>query len=153
MMFWQDVLLGCRVPDAELRNALAIALGVPASRVRIVDAIHDSPAIGDGAPLLIAERASLEGEFPLHVSLYVKDPLVEQRSRSSVSSLERLSRLCGLLQCAALVSDEALDPASWLRIQPSGLIERVLLDPDHLDRDEYVVATATPASLSFGSAV
>src|SRR5919199_871420 len=128
MMFWQDVLLGCRVSDAALRNALAAVLGIPTPSVRIVDMVSDSSILDDGETHLVVERAPLRGEFPLHVSLYVNEPLVEERLQQPSTNLERLARLCELLGCAALVSDDALDPASWLRVLPSGLVEQVMLD-------------------------
>lgn len=146
-MLWQDLLLGRQVSDVALGTALATALAIPEPRVRIVDAIGDGPRPAHGTTGLLVERTPLRGEFPLHLSLYVTDASVAKYLQQPAASLATVVRLCELLHAPCLVSDDSLDPASWLRVMPSGLVEQILLEPERLDRDEYVVASISPANV------
>ncbi len=134
-MFWQDILLGCKVDDTALASAVSAALGIPGQEVRIVDAIStDAPA------KLAIERSQLEGDYPLHLSIYLNDTKVEREVQRTGATMDRLVQLCQQLGCPILVSDDALSPLTWLRISPSGAVERVTLDAERLEHDEYVVA-------------
>jgi hypothetical protein len=151
--FWQDLLLGRPVSDAALKTALATVLAVPEPRVQIVDAIRDRLDPTSGSSAVLVERAAVEGEFPLHLSVYVTDPGAERSIQRADSSLAAVVRLCALLDAPCLMSDDSLNPASWLRVMPAGLIEQVLLEPERLDRDEYVVASASPVDVARARAV
>ena len=143
-MFWQDVLLGWEEGDSALAGAAAAALGVPDQAVRIVDAVTDGGPNKPPVRLLI-ERSLLKGDYPFHLSVYVNDSEVEKGLHQPGATTDRVIRLCQLLGCFALISDDALSPLSWLRISPAGAIERVTLDAERLDRDEYVIAVESPS--------
>jgi hypothetical protein len=152
-MFWQDVLIGCLASDSTLRRAIAGALGTPTRRVKIVDSISEQPdGAGDGYIVLV-ERAQLAGEFPLQLSVFVNEPSPVAELRQPGASLSRVARLSEILQCSCLVSDDSLNPASWLRVLPSGTVERVMLDSELLDEDTYVVASVVPAGEGQGETV
>ena len=146
-MFWQDVLLGCLVEDTALVHAVAAALGLADDSVRVVDAVSDLNTLDEAPARVLVESSELKGEFPLHLSIYVRDSELARELRSSSATLDRVKRLCKRLRCPALVSDDSLSPSAWLRVSPSRGVERVSLDAERLDHDEFVVAAAAPANL------
>jgi hypothetical protein len=146
-MFWQDVLVGCLVSDATLRRAVATALDTAPRLVKIVEAISGESNTQVGTLGVIVERGQLAGDFPLHLSIYVDESALAVDIRQPEMSMRHLLRLSEALQCACLISDDSFDPASWLRVLPSGQVEQVMLDPDLLDEDAYVVISAVPARI------
>ncbi len=146
-MLWEELLLDRRVPDRILARALADALGIPETSMRVVEDVADAPATADGATLLLVDRTGLTGDFPLQLSLYVRDADLARRIEPPAARLASVVRLCQLLDCTALLPDDSLNPFSWLRVRPSGAVDAVTLDPDRLDRDEFVVVSARPADL------
>ena len=84
----------------------------------------------------------LGGDFPLQLSVYVRDPGLLARIEAEDQRVAAVVRLCTSLECTALISDDSPSVVTGLRVGSSGELEAVTLDEDHLDRDEYVVASA-----------
>jgi hypothetical protein len=144
-MLWQDILIDRLVPDTALQSALAAGLNVPPASVQIVECVSDVVTADLTGVTLLVERTALAGDFPLQLSLYVRDSTLAQQLESPAESLDLVKKLCSSLDSSALLSDESLSPLSWLRVQPSGAVDAVLLDADRLDHDEFVVVSSRPA--------
>ncbi len=144
-MLWEELLLDRPVSDESLVRALSVALGLPEESIRVLDDVAKAPDVTACEPRLLVERSALPGDFPLQIGLYVRDAELEPRLQPQSERLARVKRLCGLLDAAGLLSDESPSPFFWLRVHPTGAVDAVTLDADHLDRDEYVVASAHPA--------
>ena len=147
-MMWEDLILDRDVPTQALRRALAAALGIPEPSVQVVADVADTTPAGDGATRLLVERTARDGDFPLQLSLYVRDAALAQSVAAPAERLARVQRLCQLLGCTSLLADDSLNPFSWLSIAPSGAVDVVALDPDRFDRDEFKVIASRPVDHS-----
>ena len=147
-MLWEDLVLDRSIPDRPLQEALAATFGVAPEVVRVVESLDDADA-GESTKLaVLVERTLLAGEFPLQASIYLRDAELELRLSAPAERVARVKQFCELLHCSALMSDESLDPYSWLRVGASGVVEMVTLDAGRLDQDEFAVVSARPADLS-----
>ena len=147
-MLWEDLVLDRSIPDRPLQQALGATFGVAPEAVRVVEPMDYANAGEDASLAVLVVRTPLAGEFPLQAGVYLRDEEVETRLGAPAERLARVKHLCELLHCTALMSDESLDPYSWLRVGASGAVESVTLDADRLDREEFAVVSARPADLS-----
>jgi hypothetical protein len=147
-MLCEDLLLDRDVSTKALRRALAAMLSIPELSVQIVADVANATVADHGATRVLVERTSREGEFPLQLSLYLRDAALADSLATPAERLARVQRLSQLLGCSVLLSDDSLNPFSWLRIAPSGVVDAVALDPDRLDSDEFVVTAAHPVDPS-----
>ncbi len=144
MTYWQDVLLSRRVDDGTLVRAFGDVLGVPRAGVRVIETVEDLPPLSEAGVGLVLDRVSLGGDFPLQVSIYVRDPGAAGRVTSPDADVGLIRDVCRILDCDALVSDDSPSVLTSLRVRSSGEVDAVTLDPDRLEHDEYVIATARP---------
>lgn len=142
---WEDLLLDRQVPDPALVEAIAALFSIPTEAVSLVGGIDEAPAVvGEGIRALIV-RAPAAGDFPLQVTVYLRDDDLERRVRGRPARLGLVKQFATLLDCSALVGDETPDPLTWLLFSPSGAVKPVTLDAHRLEHDEYVVASAARA--------
>ena len=144
MTLWQDLLLSRRADDRELGPAFATALEVPLASVCLVDSMEDAPPMGKTGVQLVLDRTILPGDFPLMVSVYIRDAQAASRVEHPDKAIAAVQRLCSLLGCDALIDDDSPDALTCVRVRGSGELESVTVDPARLGRDEYVVASARP---------
>ena len=77
---------------------------------------------------LVCEGHRKEGEFPLFIRFI---PISHENAvRDIQENLILLGRLCDMMGCKALVSDESLNPYLWILIHGPKRYQRVLLDPN-----------------------
>lgn len=149
-MVWQDLLLDRWIDGPLVTRALATAFQLDLGRVRVVDEITPTPDL-DGLAVLV-ERTRRQGDFPLQLSVYVRDENVWQRVRSFDETVRLVGSLCRLIDSACLITGGAEDPDLDVLVRPSGEILHVTLDEDLLDQDEFVVRTARPFQPASASA-
>jgi hypothetical protein len=139
-MFWQDVLLDRMFENETLAVALADVVGTPGQDVLIVDDI--AAAQVNESVRVLCERTELPGDFPLKLSIFLRDRRLERLNPVSV-----LLRLCAELDCSCLISDDSEDPYTMLLIDGLGLQRRVSIDPDRYRLDEaYVLVPESESS-------
>jgi hypothetical protein len=64
---------------------------------------------------------------------------------SALPRLETVKRLCVILRCDCLISDDTLNPYAMVLVDRQGESVLILLDPDRLDeQNEYVIRSYTP---------
>ncbi|HEX8597162.1 MAG TPA: hypothetical protein VF952_01435 [Chloroflexia bacterium] len=135
-MILDDVLVDRNLSDDEVMTALSEVLLVTASNVLVLDDIMERKA--DEHVKVLCVRTRVKGDFPIMLSIYLRDPALEHVDREVV-----LSKFCSILGCTCLISDDSSNPYSGLLIVGSEPPRPVFLDADRLDADEeeYVLDT------------
>jgi hypothetical protein len=140
-MLWQDLLFDHPIEAGKLARALAVAFGIETAAVRIVDEIMPS-LDGTGVPVL-AERTPRRGQFPLQLSVYLRDPALPWRVASFPATVALVQQLARQVQSAVLIAGDSDQAEDDFLVQPTGEVFRVTLD-DRLDDDEIVVVASEP---------
>lgn len=142
-MLWEDIELARPIPDALLVRALAAAFETASSSVAVVDDVEALPRPEDRRRRILLERWPQPGQFPLHLRIYLRDPDLRAQVAARAQSIGRVQRLCVHLDCDCLISDDDVNPYGMLLVRRTGLVEPVRLDGDALERDEYVLVSAS----------
>lgn len=140
MTLWQDNLLDQPVTDDALVHAFATAFLVPSEAVLVITDITDPLVAVADQHLILIERRPIRGDFALQISVFLRDPEVERRGGEWPEDIKMVARLADLLACDIIMSDDSLDPSSWLLVRPTGRVDAVTLDLDDEEDDEYRLA-------------
>jgi hypothetical protein len=133
-MIW-EITLQKEIDEATLKGALAAALHVSPDEVSVVDSIENAPS---SFPV-VAERRSIGGDFPCHLSLYMGEAF------ASTDELEGARTLCTLLDVQALISDKSLNPYMWLLIDKVAEPRPLEVDQEALDeRNQFCLSREIP---------
>jgi hypothetical protein len=132
-MIWQEFLVDRNLTENEIANAIAQLFSIALTDVLVVDDIVETD-VSDRVRVL-CERMSVEGDFSIRLSIYLRDSNLEQ----SDSTL-KIGQFCELLNCQCLVSDESVNPYQWRLVQSSENWKLVYLNPKKLDEnEEYII--------------
>ena len=127
-----EALLDRVFAEREVVEAVTALLPVAASEVQVVSDL----AVGEVRPgaRVLCERQIQKGEFLCRLSIYLRD----QRLRI-FHEREFFQGLAGTFQCRCLVADSSPSPHSMLLLRGPGRTSQAWLDPDRLEREEYVL--------------
>jgi len=132
-MIWQEFLVDRNLTENEIANAIAQLFLIPLKDVLVVDDIVETD-VSDQVRVL-CERMSVEGDFSIRLSIYLRDSNLEQSN-----STLKIGQFCELLNCQCLVPDESVNPYQWLLVQSSENWKLVYLNPKALDEnEEYII--------------
>jgi hypothetical protein len=132
-MIWQEFLVDRNLTENEIANAIAQVFLIPLTDVLVVDDIVETDV--SERIRVLCERMSVEGDFSIRLSIYLRDSNLEQ----SDSTL-KIGQFCELLNCQCLVSDESVNPYQWRLVQSSETWKLVYLNPKKLDEnEEYII--------------
>jgi hypothetical protein len=132
-MIWQELLVDRNLDAAAVVDAIVRLLPVEPAHVLVVADVTEAPVPADVK--VLCERGEVRGEFPLRLSIYVRDPELATADARAFAG-----RLCELLGCRCLVPDGSPDPYCMLLVEGVGRERLVSLDAELLDeREEYVV--------------
>jgi hypothetical protein len=140
-MLWQDLLFESPIEASTLARALAGAFGIETTAVRIVDEI--TPSLDSTGVRVLAERTPRRGQFPLQLSVYLRDPALPPRLASFPATMAVAQQLAGHVQSAVLITGDGDQADDDFLVRPTGEVFRVTLD-DRLDDDEFVVVASEP---------
>ena len=130
-MVWQDLLLDRWIDGPALGRALATVFDVEQQSVLVVDDVANLTLEVVGVKVL-AERTRRGGQFPLQLSVYVRDEAVWRRVQEFDEIVRLVRELCALLRSSCLITGDAQDPEEDFLIRPTGDLLRVTLDHDEL---------------------
>jgi hypothetical protein len=131
-----DLVIQDRVDDDHVRRAVAMALGVPANRIALIDDVGDYP--GPDAADVVCVSSAVGGEFSRLLSLQV-----ERLALPYDAPLQLLQRICDLLGTPCLSPDEQdASPYSMWSLRPGAPPGKVSLDAAAQDDGRYVVRDA-----------
>ncbi|NES18239.1 MAG: hypothetical protein F6K41_04740 [Symploca sp. SIO3E6] len=135
MMIW-EMLIDRHLTANEVVTTVSKLLLIPVADILVIDDITSVRV--DLKTKVVCENTAIGGDFPMMLSIYLRDPnLGELDIKASTGQFS------GMLRCKCLISDESVNPYSWLLIQGTTDCQIVYLDPDKLDEnEEYVVKTS-----------
>ena len=123
-----DLALRGAVARHTLRAAVAVAYGLSADRVAVVD------DVGAGAPDdvdVLVELRAIGGEFGSCASIYPRGVGRDAR--------EIAQRGVDALEVSALMGDDDPNPYVWLLFEPGASVRRVAVDVDALNERGWLV--------------
>lgn len=138
---WTDLVLDREVSDEVLAGGLALAFDVPPAEITIVEAAGLDSASRRAPPPILVVRESLQGEYPLQISITLHRDELRHRVESDAAGEAVIAVLCAQWQCTCLFSDDGLNPFTWLRMLPDGLLQAVTVDAERLDDDQFRIAS------------
>jgi hypothetical protein len=142
IMDWIDLEFDRHLDDARLRQAWAQAFDLVPAAVIVIDDITQINPWTEAGTRIVLERRIQPGDFPLHVTAYLRGSALIEQVATRHQSLGMVQRLCDELACRALLPTEAIDPYEWLLITPMGNPVVVRVDPDRLDDENAFVITS-----------
>jgi len=130
-----DILLDKLFSLEMIRTTFIKLLGVGQSEESVVVG-HDVERLNvpSSCRLLVIANET-KGQMCQMLELYFR------KSYDADMDIEQLVvNLCSELDCDSLISDDDVNPFSMIKINAKGEVQKVFLDPEALDNDEYVVS-------------
>jgi len=142
-MIWEDILISREVAEPDIAAALASVFGIDADRVLVIDDLgtYDGD-VTDGIGIL-CERRPVAGDFVLSLTIFLRDDVLEAFAEAHEVGV-LVGRMCLIWDCAALVSDDSLNPYSWLLVRGPDDIQPVHVNAETLDDDDAWVLASVP---------
>lgn len=133
-MPWDDYLVDRCIDDDTLAALLAEFLQLDHKQIAIVPDI--AAATLSDTIQLVCERRSVQGDFVLNLSIYARTPDIQ-----AANGEQFVAALCDATGCRCLVSDDSLNPFSYILMQSGGRRSAVTLSSKGLlkDPEEYVL--------------
>jgi hypothetical protein len=128
-----DILADRRLTREELRAALSSLLAASLAKVIVYEDWQELPKEHDGTGVYCRCWHPEAGEFRTVIDL--PDNLLAGLPRYPTAS-----QLAALLGCRLLVDDGSINPFTFLLFDDKGDFQRVSIDVDASDRNEFVIA-------------
>ena len=142
-MIWQDILITRDVLERDIATALATVFNVHQNRVLVVANMITYDGVVTNDIFIICERRRVTGDFVLQLSIYLRDEAIGRFVESRDDGV-LIGKLCDIWACAALMSDDSIDPYSWLLVRGPNDIQPVQIDSEILDDDDAWVLASVP---------
>lgn len=142
-MIWEDILITRDVPEREIAAALATVFGIPEDRVLVIADLGTYTGKVTDDIGIVCDRRPVAGDFVLHLSISLRDDEFEQFVEAHEVGV-LVGRMCRIWSCAALVSDDSVNPYSWLLVRGPDDIQPVHVDAETLDDTDAWVLASVP---------
>ncbi len=126
-----EIHLDQPVERGAVPSLLAKIFGIAPSEVAVAAEAAQLPLEPRRLSCIHRER---RGDFPLSLEL-----ILDRTLAARCTELDVARWLVDELDCRCIVSDDSLNPFTWLMVEPGGLMFRVAVEPDALDRNELRV--------------
>lgn len=149
-MHWTDLELNRDLPDTNIREGFAQALGVPIEAVAIVDMTNseEAPALISGEVQVAIDRWTQPGDFPLHLMVVVRGDDLTSRVRSTGTTIKYLLAFCRLTQCDVLISGDNASDETWLLLSHRGNTFNVVVNSRALDEGRFELLSTGATALT-----
>ncbi|OCQ99773.1 hypothetical protein BCD67_15330 [Oscillatoriales cyanobacterium USR001] len=132
-MLWQEILIDRPLTSEAITIALSELFSLPANAIAVVEDIATSES--NEHTQIICERQPIKGEFVEKLSVY----LLNAKLADNID-LKDIEKLCRLLHCKCLISDDSLNPFSMILVEDLGKNQIIFLDIERLENDEeYII--------------
>lgn len=142
-MIWEDILITRSVSEREIAAALAAVFNIEQDRVMAIPGIFNYDGEVADEIGILCEHRPVTGDFVLHLSIYLRDDALECFAEAHEVGV-LVGQMCRIWSCAALVSDDSIDPYSWLLVRGPDDIQPVQIDSEILDDDDAWVLASVP---------
>ena len=134
-MIW-EMLIDRHLTANEIVTTVSELLLISLADILIVDDITSVKV--SPKTRVVCENTAIGGDFSMLLSIYLRDPNLGELDIKALTG-----QFSNMLRCKCLISDESVNPYSWLLIQGTTDCQIVYLDSDKLDeKEEYVVKTS-----------
>jgi hypothetical protein len=132
-MPWLDMMFECVIAHDDFRKVIGGAFGVPPEQVEIVHSQEypDYLKVKEDT-LVFCWLSDIPGDFPLRTEIM---PWRKELLHLATEEMEGL--ICEGLKCRALVDAGELSPYRWDLISERGHRQRVTVDDDLFDREDW----------------
>ncbi|HYI16409.1 MAG TPA: hypothetical protein VEX37_13520 [Thermomicrobiales bacterium] len=142
-MIWEDILITRSVSEREIATAMAAVFNIDQNRVMAIPGIPDYDGEVPDEIGILCEHRPVTGDFVLHLSIYLRDDALERYAEAHEIGI-LVGQLCQIWSSAALMSDDSIDPYSWLLVRGPDDIQSVQIDSEILDDDDAWVLASVP---------
>jgi len=131
-MLWQEILIDRPLTSEAITLALSELFNLPANVIAVVEDITTSER--DEHKQVSCEKQLIKGEFIEKISIYLLNANLADNM-----DLKDIEKLCRLLHCKCLVSDNSLNPFAMILVEESGKNQIIFLDVERLENEEYII--------------
>jgi len=132
-MILEDVVVSKTLSDREIKAGITAALQIAPEHIAVVSEIPSDKLHND--LLVMCQKLPLSGDFPLQISIYVRDQSLE-----TIDVADAMERFCQATDSSVLISDDDGNPYSRILINKFNQRKKVFLDPESLDElNRFVV--------------
>jgi hypothetical protein len=142
-MIWEDILITRDVPERDVAATMASVFGIESDRVLVIDDLMTFEGDIIDEIGILCERRPAAGDFVLSLTIYLRDDALEAFAEAHEVGI-LIGRMCQIWDCAALVSDDSVNPYSWLLVRGPDDIQPVHVDAEALDDDDVWVLASVP---------
>jgi len=119
-MNWQDILVNRILSDEEIKAGLCHIFNIHYSEIMITEEVPVEPLSPNIK--VLCEKSETEGDFTTLLSVYVRDENLED---SDV--LYSVGRFCKKLGCLCLITDNSVNPYSWILLNDVKKFKKFIL--------------------------
>lgn len=130
-----DLILETYPDKTDLRQLLSKAFGIIEKSIFISEDIADYPTQDDNALWCVIYQ--ITGEFKALCCFYI----AEHNLKNNPICIA--NRIANHSNSKCLVDDGTIDPFSWNMISPDGYQQIIMLDPEQLNHDCYIIYKGT----------
>jgi hypothetical protein len=143
-MGWKLFLVDRVLSNDEIASTFAEIFDLESDDVMVIEAEEETDDELPENILILCERSPVKGDFQICLSIYPQDDELEKIVNKNNDDIEVIKRFADILECNCLIVDphqeDLNDEDACLFIQGlEGYIEEVDLDPEYLDKDEYII--------------
>jgi hypothetical protein len=133
-MTCHDVIVNRKLTLDEITFGLCKGFSMKSSEILVVDDISKADVIENLK--VICERQEISGQFPMILSIYVHD-----KQLARYDETQTIGRFCEITNCTCLISDDSINPYSWIFVNNCREYKSVFLVASRLDEhDEYIIS-------------
>lgn len=153
-MVWTDLEMERVVSDEQLQHAFSAVFGVSPTEVAVTedlftvsDSVREAILADDhlGEAPIYLERSRTPGDFPFHVMVVLRKAELEAMVKGWDREVAMIQRLADELGVRMLISDDDVNPYTWILVTPHAAMTPVRVDADQLD-DHDALVLAEPAA-------
>jgi hypothetical protein len=138
-LFPLDILVNKSLSEKEICETLAKVFSISPESIMIVKNT-DEYIINQSKIQIICQIEPIKGDFKMDLTIEETSSSTNQIKNSFSNEIEVVNKLCDLLDCICLITDPFTeDDDAWLLIEKSGLVQRVYLNSEKLDMEEYIL--------------
>jgi hypothetical protein len=158
-MGWKLFLVDRVLSNDEIASTFAEIFDIDSDNIMVIEVEEET---NDELPeniQMLCERSPVKGDFQICLSIYPQDDELEEVVKENNDDTEVIRRFANILACNCLIVDphqeDLNDEDTCLFFQGvEGYVEEVDLDPEHLDKDEYIILKSDESeNEEFGSIV
>jgi hypothetical protein len=126
-----DLILEKVPTKQQLKSVLSKTFEINDFFIFISEDIADFPKKEDNKLWCVMYK--IEGQFLCLCKLFFDKNFLKNKP------IVIAKKICNILNTHCLVDDNSIDPYSWIMLSPNGNERIVILDPDKLEEDIYII--------------